>query len=103
MSSTRMLQDIADISALAERLSRCESVRRLDENGEEEAWTLAHAFSDLEQSFQTVLQDHLPRLTQDSLEPEEASDLLLDIGEELRHILYHVHDPKFYRYLRTES
>lgn len=39
----------------------------------------------------------------DKASPAELFDALLDIGEELRHILYHIHDPKFYRYLNGDS
>jgi hypothetical protein len=41
----------------------------------------------------------LPRLLNDSLEPDELNEVLLDIGEELRHVLYHIRDPKFFGYL----
>jgi hypothetical protein len=99
MNTRRLLRDATDLKALAERLSRCPEVARLDEGKDREAWTLAHAFADLEESFRKFLEDQLPRLTQDQLEVSEVHDLLLEIGEELRHILYHIKDPKFYRYL----
>ena len=35
----------------------------------------------------------------DRASPEEILDALLEIGEEFRHILYHINDPKFYKYL----
>ena len=37
---------------------------------------------------------------QKNLNPEEMNSLLLDIGEEFRHILYHILDSRFYAYLR---
>lgn len=30
---------------------------------------------------------------------DEIDELLLDVGEEFRHIIYHIKDPKFYDYL----
>jgi hypothetical protein len=67
-----------------------------------EAATLAHAFSDLEVSFRKFLDEQLPRLVTAKVSPGEVKDLLLDIGEELRHILYHIRDPKFYKYIAEE-
>ena len=62
-------------------------------------WALAHAFADLEESLWTCLEAQRPRLTDGQLETSEIHALLLDIGEEFRHILSHINDPKFYRSL----
>ena len=102
MSSRRLLREVADLKALAERLAQCKEVTRFDAGEECEAWTLAHAFADLEESLRTFLEEQLPRLMDRQLEASEIHDLLLDIGEEFRHILYHIKDPKFYRYLSDE-
>ncbi len=99
MSKERVLKDVTEWEALAERLSKCPEVTRYDTGQEKEAWTLAHAFADLEESLRAFLDDQLPRLAQGNLQPSETYDLLLDIGEEFRHILYHIQDPKFYKYL----
>jgi hypothetical protein len=40
-----------------------------------------------------------PRLLDESLAPEKLNDVLLAVGEELRHVLYHIRDPKFFSYL----
>ena len=99
MSKQRTLKNVAEWERLAERLAKCPEVTRFDTGQEKEAWTLAHAFADLEESFRTFLDDQLPRLAGENLKPEEMYDILLDVGEEFRHILYHIQDPKFYRYL----
>ncbi len=91
-----LLGDGASVKALAERLATCEAVSRFDTAEEREAWTLTHAFSDLEGSFRVYLDALLPRLVQGDLSPEEVHDLLLDIGEEFRHIAYHLNDTRFY-------
>ena len=91
-----------DLQALAERLAQCKEVTRFDTGEACEAWTLAHAFADLEESLRTCLEEQLPRLTDGQLETSEIHALLLDIGEEFRHILYHINDPKFYRYLNDD-
>lgn len=103
MTSPRLLNDGEDLKSLAERLGRCQQVTGLDLGDDREAWTLAHAFGDLEESFRTFLDEQLPRLTGEKLTPGDTYDLLLDIGEQFRHILYHINDPKFYRYLRDDA
>jgi hypothetical protein len=91
-----------ELKALAERLNRCEQVTRYDTEAEKQAWTLAHSLLDLAESFRTVLDEQLPRLRDERLSCDETYDVLLEIGEEFRHILYHVQDPEFYAYLRDD-
>jgi hypothetical protein len=88
---------------LAERLNRCDSVTRFDADGRKEAWTLALTLLDLAESFRTYLDEQLPRLTDEELDCEEIQGVLLDIGEELRHVLYHIRDPRFFAYLRDDT
>ncbi len=90
---------MADLKVLAGLLSRCPQVRKFDDRQNREAWTLAHAFADLEGSFRRLLERQFPKLAQSELSPSEVNDMLLEIGEELRHILYHIKTPAFYGYL----
>jgi hypothetical protein len=53
----------------------------------------------MEGSMRIFLEVQLPKLAREELSPAEAFDLLLDIAEEFRHILYHIHDQKFFEYL----
>ena len=92
-----LLADMEVRARLARKLADVPAVSRF---GDEEAWTLAHAFGDLEESFLQFLDDLLPRLLEDDLTAEEMESLLLDVGEEFRHILYHLADPQFYGYVR---
>ena len=87
------------VSDLARRLSRCERVARFDTDTERQGSTLAHSFSDLEGSFRKFLLELLPRLTAADSDESEIERILLDIGEEFRHILYHIRDPRYYRYI----
>lgn len=84
---------------LIKRLSELQSVRQFDIAGEPQAATLVHSLTDLEQSFQRILDDILPRLRDDTLSAEGLEDVLREIGEELRHVLYHIRDPKYFDYL----
>ncbi len=88
-----------DVRRLAERLSALPQVNRYSDNEHDEAWTLAHAVEDLEESFHMLMAEKFPRLTQDDLSDDELYDLLLEVGEEFRHIRYHLRDPRFFRYL----
>lgn len=87
------------VKLLAERLSECPQVTRFDKEGNVEAWTLAQAFADLEESFSRFLDEQLPKLLERPLSDEDLNILLLEIGEEFRHVLYHVHAPDFYKFL----
>ena len=100
----RVLKTADDVKRLAERLSACPDVMRMDEGQHKEAWALADSFTDLEDSMRAFLDDQLPKFGDENLKPEEICDLLLEIGEEFRHILYHVlENQKFYKYLFPEG
>lgn len=91
-----MLLQKEQIEDLRQRLSRCATVARY---GQEESGTLVHAFSDLEESFRKFLDEQLPKLADPCVEGEQLEDLLLDVQQEFRHILYHLHDPQLFRVL----
>ena len=48
------------------------------------------------------LNEQLPRLLDEGAANAELYDALLEIGEEFRHIVDHIQDPTFYRYLQSE-
>lgn len=102
-SKVPLLGKAEDWKPLAEKLSSLEEVHRHNDANHDEAWTLAHAFADLEESSRRFLDLQLPKLVEGNLSEEERLDLLFEIGEELRHILYHIRDPRFYGYLNEES
>lgn len=94
---------VEDTEGLAERLSRLPEVRKLDRPDEPESWTLAYTFRELEESFRRFLTELLPKLMSPSLTIDETKDVLTDIGDELRHILYHLRDSHFYDYIDTRD
>jgi hypothetical protein len=97
------LMDARAAKGLADRLSTVSSVSRFDLPGEPQGSTIAHALLDLEDSFSVVLNELLPKLLDETKSSEEVDELLLDIGEELRHILYHIRDARYFAYLFAES
>jgi hypothetical protein len=93
---TRLLQTRDAFEQLVERLAHCPAIASY---GSEEPETLAHAFSDIEESMRKFLENQLPKLVDPSVKGKNLEDLLFDIREEFRHILYHLHDPAFFRVL----
>lgn len=96
MNEKPVLSSVEDIKSLAKRLSRIPEVRQLDQPDEPQSWTIAFTLSELEESFRRFLQELLPRLQQDSLTPKELHAVLIEIGDEFRHILYHLNDSESY-------
>lgn len=84
---------------IAERLAKLPQVTRYDNGEHKEAWSLSHAFLDLGDSFKKFNSEYLPQLLRDDLSDEELIDILHDIGMEFQHILYHIHDPKYFSHL----
>ncbi len=93
---TGLLQTREAFQNLADRLHTAPVIGRY---GPEEVNTLAHAFSDIEESLRRFLDEQLPKLADASVQGDELEDVLLDIREEFRHVLYHLHDPEFFRLL----
>ena len=84
---------------LSDRLAQVPAVARFDSGDGEEASTLAHALLDIEKTCREISQDLLPRVFNPSASNDIIADTLLELGEAFRHFLYHVRDPRFYRYL----
>ena len=85
-----------------ENISAIELGKSLEQQSKltkEEAWEIAHAFSDIDESISELKSDLFPQLIDNSLTNEEFSDLMIDIGEELRHIAYHIAACNYYSYL----
>jgi hypothetical protein len=89
-----LLGSVEAMKALEKRLERCPAVARY---GKDEAMSLAYNLAELEQSMQTLLREQLPKLVDPKVEGEELADLLVEIRVDLQHILYHIHDPRFFR------
>ena len=89
---------------LTQLLSSVPSVRQLAERDGvpdpgEIASEAADGLLDIQESARVLFADLLPRL--ESLSPESADlhDLLSDIGEEYRHIYYHIVNTRLFEYL----
>lgn len=85
------------MKSLADRLGRCPQIAEKDEPGRNEAGTLVHALSDIEDSCHAYLERHLPALMRADLEGDDLIGVLIELAEELRHIVYHCRDSRFLR------
>jgi len=91
------------LKIIANNLRKSKRVNSFDNIEYIESESLAHSFLDIEESFKVLLDNLFPKLESSSMSEEQINDLLFDIGEEMRHILYHIKTPKFYEYLTEDS
>ncbi len=88
---------------LAIRLSRsprvAQSASRNGTSVSAESWQIATALCDIEDAANRLFRELLPRLLSSDSQDESVEDVLNDIGEEYRHILYHILDTKMYDYI----
>lgn len=99
MNTDCRLGDPRSVTSLGLRLSNLSGIRKYDTGAYSESQTLARTFAELEESFRKYLDDQLPRLLDPDAEADELFELLIDIGENYRHIIYHILDPRFYKHL----
>ena len=95
----RILESPERTDRLAARLAGLAKVRQYDKREYREGAILANTFAELEESFAKLLEVHLPRLLEEDRSNEQLWETLHEIGEEFRHILYHIKDPMYFRYL----
>ncbi|MGC4128049.1 MAG: hypothetical protein QM564_00505 [Bergeyella sp.] len=89
------LEKLKTITNNLEKYSKVNEDSKFNEN---QADTLANALIDIEESLNKI-KEQIPLFYNKKLNEVEVEETLLDIGEELRHILYHIKDVKFYQYL----
>jgi hypothetical protein len=100
MSKHEKLPTPAHVVDLANRLSRIPEVAGFDISREPQGETIVHALDGWEDSFAEILDVLLPKLVKDKpASTEDLNDTLHEIGDQLRHILYHIQDTKYFGYL----
>lgn len=97
-------QDGELMRAIAEKLEAMPALARFSqaEGGapaKEAAWEIAHGLVDIRQATRNIFEELLPRLLELHPGSEEAEDLLFEIGEDYRHIGYHIRDARFFAYV----
>lgn len=102
--ATLSLKNMDRVKALAERLKRNPMLvnfarRQSGTSLDEQAWQVATSLADIQQSTERLYGELVPKLLGEELPREEAEDVLNEIGEEYRHILYHIQDTKLFGYI----
>ena len=103
MKKHEKLLTVSRVVELERRLSQIPEVARFDMPGKPQGHTLAHALSHWEDSFAAFLDNLLPKLADKTTSLEDLIDTIHDVGDELRHILYHIKDVKYFAYLLADS
>jgi hypothetical protein len=87
------------LELIAQNLRKSEKVNSFDEGDELESYTIAHALLDIEESAKTLSENYIPKLLTSNIDESELNELLIDIGDVFRHMIYHIKDSKYFDYL----
>ncbi len=91
-----------EFKKLANILNKSKKVNSLDKDDHIECEVLAHSLLDIRDSCKEIVNRLLPRLFSSEISEGEIEDVLLGVGEELRHIIYHIRATNYYDYLKEE-
>lgn len=93
--------DIAAVKQLAEHIRGIPrmAVAVGPEDVAEDAWAIALGLRDIHQASERIFRELLPSLLAVAPTSPEAEQLLHEIGEEYRHMLYHITTTRFFSYL----
>jgi hypothetical protein len=84
---------------LSRNIEKCKRVTRYSTETYNEVDTFVHALIDIEESLKQIINEDIPKLYLNELNEEDIDDIILNIGEEFRHLLYHIKDTKVYNYI----
>lgn len=76
--------------------------RRGERSVAEEAWEIGTALADICESTTRLFDELLPALLRAEPSSIEVEDLLHEIGEEYRHIHYHITNSRFFSHVVSE-
>ena len=88
-----------DIEHLRKILVGVKHLKRFDSPGEPMSAILAHALVDIQESCEEIVKLVSRMNDGDPGGEDQIYNVLIDVGEELRHVLYHVGDCEFYSHL----
>jgi hypothetical protein len=99
-----MSDDIPAVKRLAEHLQQVPRVAATvgRDDVAEDSWAITKGLNDIQRSAERIFQELVPALIMAPPKSSEAENLLYEIGEEYRHILYHLTATRFFGYL-TDS
>lgn len=96
------MEYIEKLKSVTRNLEKSERVTKHSTKEENQADTLANALIDIEEALKKI-KEQIPTLYLKDLTKDEVDDLILELGEELRHILYHINDTRVYDYLKMDN
>ncbi len=88
------------VATIIDNLNKSRKVASYNREKENESETLAHCFLDIEESCKVMITELFPKLLSDNMNEDDIDEIIYDIGEEFRHVLYHIKDSIFYNYLQ---
>jgi hypothetical protein len=101
--TTISLQTTEAVLGLARHLQQAPRVvlatQRRGRGSDDEAMQIATALGDIQESANELFADLVPRLLKADPNSQDAADLLQDIGDAYRHMLYHILDTKMFDYI----
>ena len=91
-----MMEYFKTIELIKRSLIKSQDVSNINENATD---IMAISFIDIEESNKKINLLINKLISGNELTEEEVNDILYEIGDEFRHILYHLKDMRFYDYL----
>ena len=102
MTWSNPLGDMDAIKALAENLQRIPKIARVVGRDDlaEEAWAIATGLKDVRECCDRIFGQIVPALLATDPRSADAEALLYDLGEQYRHMLYHITQTRFFAYVK---
>ena len=92
------IPDTPELQAeLANRWQRILDMSAFDSADESGAWNLVYSLHGIQDSCRALLEQRLPRLV--SADSTDLQAALSEVGEELRHLTYHLRDARYFGYI----
>ena len=88
-----------EVRKLSLKIKNSNVIKKNLQKWEHEADVIAIALLEIKQSFEKIYKDYIYRFDNEN----KPDDILLDIGEEFRHVLYHIKDMNYFSYLFDEN
>jgi hypothetical protein len=93
------MEYIENVKILKNNLNISNQVKSFDSNEEKEIDVLPIHLLDIQESSKMIVKLVEDLKSTSILGEDMVNDTLLDIGEELKHILYHIHQSRFFKYV----
>lgn len=105
--TTAVRKNVEQASVIAEHLMKSSALaavlQRRGGSISEEAWEIGTGLADIKESTTRLFDDLIPALLHADPASAEVENLLHEIGEEYRHILYHITNTRFFSHVVPES